>query len=482
MSLFSIPGGARLAGRKELTSDEEITTVPIPSMLHIPLQQHIGAPAVPIVDAGDYVFKGQLIADKKGMVSAPVHAPTSGTVRRIGDHLAPHPSGLPVLTLSLEPDGQDIWAELPAPLDPETASSEEIADRVAKAGIVGMGGATFPSAVKLNLGQRFKLDLLIINGAECEPYLTCDDRLMRERPEKTLLGIKMMMKALKVTQAFIAIENNKPHAFKIMQEHCANEDNIKIVTVPARYPMGSEKHLVQAITGRETPAAGMTADLGVVVHNVATAFAVYEAIYLGRPLISRIVTVSGRAIKKPANYETLIGTPVSWLIEQSGGLIETPKQMLMGGPMMGQPIPDLDVPVIKGSSGILALNGTEVKEQNIMPCIGCGSCVAVCPCGLLPLDLAARIQHDDVDGADKIGLRDCVSCGSCNYVCPSHIPLVQFFNYAKGRLKAQDLDKKQHDKIKILADRRLQRIAEEQQARNNALSEKNPNEIGTDPT
>lgn len=464
MSLFSIKGGARLAGRKELTTDEAIVVLPIPDMLHIPLQQHIGAPAVPIVDCGDYVFKGQLIAESKGVVSAPVHAPTSGTVKRIGDYLAPHPSGLPVLTLSLKPDGQDVWTELPKPLNPDTANAEEIADRVAQAGIVGMGGATFPSAVKLNLGQRYDLDMLLINGAECEPYLTCDDRLMQERTEKIVLGIKCMMKALQVSKAFVAIEKNKPKAFKAMEQQCAADESIKIVDVPARYPMGSEKHLVQAITGRETPAAGLTADLGVVVHNVATAFAVYEAVYLGRPLISRIVTVSGKAISNPANYETRIGTPVSWLIDHSGGMIETPKQLLMGGPMMGQPIPKLEVPVIKGSSGILALNGTEVKEQNVMPCIGCGSCVAVCPCGLLPLDLAARIQHEDIDGADGIGLRDCVSCGSCNYVCPSHIPLVQFFNYAKGRLKAQDSDKRQHEKIKMLTEKRTQRLEAQRRA------------------
>ncbi len=465
MSIFNIQGGARLDGRKTLTSGEKIITVPIPDMLHIPLQQHIGAPAEPIVACGDHVMKGQLIAEGKGVVSAPIHASTSGVVKRIGDFLAPHPSGLPVLTLSLEPDGLDMWGDLPKPLDPEVASPKEIADRVAAAGIVGMGGATFPSAVKLNLGQRYDLDLLVINGAECEPYLTCDDRLMRERAEKTIMGIKVMMKALQVSKAFIAIENNKPDAFQSMEKATVDDENISIVEVPARYPMGSEKHLVQAITGRETPAKGMTADLGVVVHNVATAYAVYEAIYLGRPLISRVVTVSGRAIKKPANYDTLIGTPVSWLIDQSGGMTEMPKQLLMGGPMMGQPLPKLDVPIIKGSSGVLALNGTEVKDQNVMPCIGCGSCVAVCPCGLLPLDLAARIQHEDLDGADTIGIRDCVSCGSCNYVCPSHIPLVQYFNYAKGRLKEQDIDRRNQDRMKNLAEKRTRRLEKEQHAR-----------------
>ncbi|MCK5424792.1 MAG: electron transport complex subunit RsxC, partial [Emcibacter sp.] len=326
MEIFDIQGGAKLDGRKSLTADLAIIKMPIPNILHIPLQQHIGAPAEPIVNHGDRVLKGQLIASSKGVISAPIHSPTSGTVKRIGDFTAPHPSGLPVLTLTLEPDGLDEWTELPDPLDMETATSQEIADRVSNAGIVGMGGATFPSAVKLNLGKRFNLEMLVINGAECEPYLTCDDRLMQERTEKTVMGIKVMMKALGVPKALIAIETNKPLAFKAMEKECANDGNIHIVHVPARYPMGSEKHLVQALTGKETPAKGMTADLGVVVHNVATAFAVYEAIYMGRPLISRIVTVSGQVIKKPGNYETLIGTPVSSLIELSGGMTGTPKQ------------------------------------------------------------------------------------------------------------------------------------------------------------
>lgn len=454
MEIFNIHGGAKLDGRKSLTADKSVITAPMPKLLYVPLQQHIGAPAEPLVKAGDKVLKGQQIGKPKGPISAFVHAPTSGTVLRVADHPAPHPSGLPVLTVTIEPDLDDKWAELPPPIDVEVASSEEIAQRVAEAGIVGMGGATFPSAVKLNLGKRYNLEKLVINGAECEPYLTCDDRLMQERSVKTIIGIKAMMKSLNVPEALVAIESNKPQAFKAMEQATEGDESIKIVHVPARYPMGSEKHLVQALTGKETPAKGMTADLGVVVHNVATAFAVYEALYLGRPLISRIVTVSGLAIKNPGNYDTLIGTPVSWLIELSGGITEKPKQLLMGGPMMGLPLSDFEVPIIKGSSGILALLDREIKIKDVMPCISCGSCVVVCPAGLLPLDMASRIKHDDVNGADDIGVRDCVSCGSCNYVCPSHIPLVQYFNYAKGFLKEQDIDRKNQERMKVLAEKR----------------------------
>lgn len=454
MEIFNIHGGAKLDGRKSLTAHKDIVIAPMPEILHVPLQQHIGAPAEPIVGAGDIVFKGQLIGTPKGPISAPVHAPTSGTVIKVADHTAPHPSGLPVLTVTIRPDKRDTWCELPPPIDVENASADEISNRVAEAGIVGMGGATFPSAVKLNLGKKFDLEKLVINGAECEPYLTCDDRLMQERTKNTVIGIKAMMKSLNVPEAIVAIEANKPEAFKAMEDETENDDSIKIVDVPARYPMGSEKHLVQALTGKETPAKGMTADLGVVVHNVATAYAVYEALYLGRPLLSRIVTVSGQAIANPGNYDALIGTPLSWLVELSGGITETPKQLLMGGPMMGQPLSDLDVPVIKGSSGVLALLDREIKIKDVMPCISCGSCVVVCPAGLLPLEMASKIKHDDVDGADDIGVRDCVSCGSCNYVCPSHIPLVQYFNYAKGALKEQDVERRNQNRMSILAEKR----------------------------
>jgi electron transport complex protein RnfC len=458
MNVFGIRGGAKVSGRKELTAETPIETMPLPRLLHIPLQQHVGGPAVPVISVGSRVKKGQLIAASKGDISAPVHAPTSGYVTRIGDQLAPHPSGLPVLTLTLEPDGRDEWAELPEPLKLETATSKEIANRVSEAGVVGMGGAAFPSAVKLSMGERYELDSLILNGAECEPYLTCDDRLMRERADDTVIGIKFMMKALGVSKAYIAIEDNKPASIKSMQQACGEASGIEVVDVPARYPMGSSKHLVQAITGRETPASGRTADLGVVVNNVATAYAVYEACCLGRPSISRIVTLSGKAVRNPANYDALIGTPISELVKQSGGLIEEPQQLLMGGPMMGQPLPNLEVPIVKGSSGVLALRGTEIPEQNVMPCISCGSCVTVCPAGLLPMEMMNRLDHEDIDGADDIGLRDCISCGSCNYVCPSHIPLVQFFNYGKGKLKEQDIDKSRHERIKVLTEAREKRL------------------------
>ena len=448
-----------MAGRKELTADMPVEKLPMPRLLHVPLQQHVGAPAVPVVKVGSFIKKGQVIAEAKGLVSAPIHAPTSGYVTRIGEHRAPHPSGLPVVTLSMEPDGREQWCELPPALDLKTATPKEISDRVSEAGVVGMGGAAFPSAVKLSMGEQYQLDYLILNGAECEPYLTCDDRLMRERAAETIIGIRFMMKALGVRKAYIAIEDNKPGSFESMRQACGDNGDIETVYVPARYPMGSSSHLVQAVTGRETPGGGRTASVGVVVNNVATAFAVYEACCFGRPLISRIVTISGKAVRRPANYEALIGTPVRDLLNQSGGLIEDPERLIMGGPMMGDPLPSLDVPIVKGTTGILALRGDEIPKQNVMPCIGCGSCVTVCPVGLRPMDMMNQIDHDDIEGASEIGLRDCISCGSCNYVCPSHIPLVQFFNYGKGKLREKDKDKVQHERIKVLTERREKRLS-----------------------
>ena len=302
MKLFKIRGGVHPQDCKGLSAHLAIEDLPLPPLLHIPMQQHIGAPATPAVRRGDRVAKGQLLAYSQGAVSAPVHAPTSGRVMGIGRFPAHHASGLSVRTITLQPDGEDRWSpDLAGVTDPFALEPDEIAARVYAAGIVGLGGATFPSAVKLKLHKRYKLNTLVINGAECEPYLTCDDRLMREYPDQVLDGIRIMAHALGVARIVIGIENNKPEAQAAMEKAAAAFDGVRIARLPTRYPMGSEKHLVQAVTGRETPARGLTADIGVVVHNPATAFAVHEALRLGRPLVSRIVTVTGGAIANPKN-------------------------------------------------------------------------------------------------------------------------------------------------------------------------------------
>jgi len=469
--LFRIRGGVHPAENKHATAGVAIEHTPLPAQLFIPLQQHIGAAAEPVVRRGMKVLKGQLLANSQGAISAPVHAPTSGTIRSIGRYPAPHPSGLPVLTIRLEADGDESWIDLPPEnTDPLSLDPDDIAQCVAAAGIVGMGGATFPSAVKLGLRRRFRLHTLVINAAECEPYLTCDDQLMREQPESIIEGIRLMMHALQVSRAIVAIEANKPEARAAMQQAANGFDGISVITVPVSYPMGSEKHLVQTLTGKETPARALTADIGIVVHNAATANAVHNAIRHGRPLISRVVTVSGGAVERPGNMHTLIGTPIQHLFDHCGGFKTEPARIIGGGPMMGQPLPQTRVPIVKGSGGLLALTEAEIARRPAMPCIRCGNCVKACPCGLLPLEMASRARIGNFDAAVDFGLMDCIACGSCSYVCPSHIPLVQYFNYAKGALTEKQRALHKQEETRRLAEARSKRMEEQAKARREAMA------------
>ncbi len=464
-SRLSFRGGVHPEGRKELSADIPIRALPLPAQLFVSLQQHIGAPANSVVQVGDRVLKGQLIASSSGAVSAPVHAPTSGRVIAIGDYPAPHPSGLPVPTITLESDGEDRWLDFEIPADPFALTPEEIATRVGAAGIVGLGGAAFPSAVKLNVSRRSGVTTLIMNGGECEPYLTCDDRLMRDRAPEIVAGIRLIRLAVGASEVLVGIEDNKPEAIAAMTVAALGTE-VKVVAVPAMYPMGSEKQLIQALIGKEVPAGGRAADIGVLVHNVGTAFAVAQALKLGRPLVSRIVTVSGGAIAAPGNLEVLIGTPAQSLFEVSGGFKETPARLVMGGPMMGQQFTNPMVPVIKGTSGVLALTPAEIGKPQPAPCIRCSTCVRACPVGLLPLEMAANIRATNLDVAVDLGLKDCIACGSCSYVCPAHIPLVHYFNYAKGELAARERNKMRQDATKKLAEERtarMERIARERE-------------------
>ncbi len=485
-SKFRMRGGVHPEGRKELSADIPIRVLPLPERLFVSLQQHIGAPANAVVQVGDTVLKGQLIAASTGAVSAPVHAPTSGRVVAVGDYTAPHPSGLPVPTITLEADGDERWIEFNPPADPFALSPEEIATRVGAAGIVGLGGAAFPSAVKLNLSRRSGVTTLIMNGGECEPYLTCDDRLMRDRAPEVVAGIRLILRAVGAREVLVGIEDNKPEAIAAMTAAAAGTE-VQVRAVPAMYPMGSEKQLIQALTGKEVPAGGRAADIGMLVHNVGTAFSVAQALKLGRPLVSRIVTVSGGAVAAPGNLEVLIGTPAQALFAASGGFRQTPARLVMGGPMMGQQFTNPLVPVIKGTSGVLALTPAEIglprrspgrpksgvapsggssgdlselgaQVRQPAPCIRCSTCVRACPVGLLPLEMAAHIRVADLGGAVDLGLKDCIACGSCSYVCPAHIPLVHFFNYAKGELAAKERGKMKQDATRKLAEERTARM------------------------
>ena len=475
MKLFPIRGGIHPDYRKNQTSEKAIVAMPMPAALYIPLQQHIGAPAEVLVAAGEMVKKGQMIARNQGTVSASQHAPTSGRIRTVSEVTAPHPSGLPQTTIVLESDGKDEWAELPEPIaDPFAADAHTINERVAQSGIVGMGGAAFPSAIKLNLGDQKKLDTLLLNGAECEPYLTCDDRVMREYPDEIIDGARIMAHALGTSRIVIGIEQNKPQAIEVMTRAASAFPNIEVVGVPVQYPMGSERHLVQAVTGLETPARKLTADLGIVVHNVSTARAVHHAVRFGRPLLARVVTVSGGAIREPNNVLVPIGASVSDLVGFCGGFAVRPESVVNGGPMMGQPMPSLEVPVVKGTSGILALTAEEINDRPTDACIRCGSCITVCPCGLSPVDMANNIRKDRLEVAAKLGVMDCFSCGSCSYVCPSHIPLVHYFNYAKGVLNDLDRENRKNERIKTLAEVRTIRIEKATEAKRAALAARKP--------
>jgi electron transport complex protein RnfC len=371
----------------------------------------------------------------------------------------------------LESDGDDKWIATEIVDDPLSLSRENIAARVAAAGIVGLGGATFPSALKLNLSRATGVQTLIMNGGECEPYLTCDDRIMRERAGQIIEGIRLIAQAVAAKEVLVGIEDNKPEAIELMRS-AAHGTEVKIVVMPSMYPMGSEKQIIQVLTGKEIPAGGRPADIGILVHNVATAYAVQQAIRFGRPLISRIVTISGGAIKTACNVEALVGTPVQELIEFADGYAQPAVRLVLGGPMMGQQFTNTMVPVVKGTSGVLALTASEIGQAEASPCIRCSTCVRACPVGLLPLEMASRIRASDLASAVTLGLKDCIACGSCSYVCPAHIPLVHYFNYAKGDLAAQERAKLKQEATKKLADNRNERIARIERERAEAAAKR----------
>lgn len=471
MKVFRVRGGMRLSGRKQHTEHRRIISLATPAYLNIPLKQHIGTAAEPVVKVGQHVLKGQLLARAPGPMSAPVHAPTSGSVIAIGEVAAAHPSGMDIQAITLRSDGEERWSELSPAVDPMALDAAAIEDRIAAAGIVGLGGATFPAAVKLRLRTQHPIQTLIINGAECEPYLTCDDRLMQERSKEIVDGVRIMLHALghgqsrRSARALVAIENHKRAALGALKQALDGHSDIATVAVPTRYPMGSEKHLVRALTGQEVPARALAAEIGVLVHNVGTAYAIHRALRFGTPLISRIVTVSGGAVASPQNLEAPVGTPISALLRAAGGLRATPARLLMGGPMMGIMLPHAEVPVVKGTSGILALTDAEIAAKPTMPCIRCGTCVTVCPCGLMPVEMMTRIRSGQLESAQRFGLLDCVGCGTCAYSCPSRIPLLQYLNFAKGELTARERERHKAQETRRLTQRRTLRLAKEAQTR-----------------
>jgi electron transport complex protein RnfC len=493
--LFQFHGGVHLKEHKRDATAQPVQPARLPKHLVLPLQQHIGEPAEAIVEVGDKVRKGQLIATPIGAISAPVHASSSGTVVAIANHAVSHPSHLDAPCIIIETDGEERWIDGRQPVaNYHALPPEEIRDRIRNAGIVGMGGAGFPAHIKLDPRQHV-IDTLILNGAECEPYITCDEMLLRERALEVIVGLRIMRYALQAKRCIIGVENNKPAAIRALQDQVRNTgaDFIDVIEVPTVYPTGGEKQLIQVLTGKEVPSGGLPLDVGVVCHNVGTAYAVYRAIEFDEPLISRYVTVAG-SVAHARNLEVLIGTPVIDLIEECGGNRNTLSRIIMGGPMMGIALHDETIPVTKTTNCILvnARSGDvplASKDNLAMPCIRCGNCATACPVDLLPQQLYWYARAKDFDKAQDYHLFDCIECGCCDYVCPSQIPLVHYFRYAKTEIWAQQHEKALSDIARErhqFREERLEREKREKQERHKqkraALDASNTGNTGTENT
>ena len=410
----------------KITARKKIERARLPTSVVLPLQQHVGAPCEALVNKGDQVKVGQKIGDSSAHISAPIHSSVSGVVKNISVH--PSPVGEEVLSILIESDGKDEWIEKEG-IDPEKSSKEEILKKIRECGIVGLGGAAFPTHVKLS--PEKKIDTVIINGAECEPYVTADHRLMLEQGKKILRGTEIIKRLLDVEKVIIAIEDNKKDAIEKLGGLC--DDGIEIVTLKTRYPRGDERYLIKAVLGREVPAGGLPFDVGVVVQNVGTAKAIGDAIFEGIPLVERVLTVTGD-VKEPKNLLARIGTPFSELIEQCGGFVGSVGKVISGGPMMG--IAQWgDVPVIKGTTCILVLDEKKARGEEERTCIRCGSCVEACPMGLMPAMLATYAKKKKFDLCEENYIWSCDECGCCAYVCPSRIPLIQLIKYGKAEAK-----------------------------------------------
>lgn len=430
VKLNAFRGGIR-PGHHKMTSELQTVTMPLPSKVVIPMLQHIGAPCTPIVKKGDRVLVGQKIGDSGAMISAPIHSSVSGIVIDVRPML--YPGGFEIMSVEIKPDGQQEVHESVMP--PNYPDRESLLKSIREAGLVGLGGAGFPTSVKLSPPPGKSLDILVINGAECEPYITSDYREMVENPEGILEGTKTVLELTGIKKAFIGIESNKPEAIKQMSLLTRGSDNIQVVTLRTRYPQGGEKQLIYAVTGRKVPAGKLPSDIGVLVQNVNTVAFISGFLRTGMPLIKKKVTVDGSAVAKPMNVEVLIGTPLKDVFEFCGGFKEEPRKVIMGGPMMGVAQFSLDNTVLKHTNALLAFTEKETAGEQEATCIRCGKCVAACPMSLLPLYINAYVMQGNIEDAQKYHINDCIECGCCSYVCPASRHLVQSIRYAKAEIK-----------------------------------------------
>ena len=423
MASLSFSGGIHPYDGKDMSKDIPIKEILPGKILVYPLSQHIGAPAKPIVEKGDYVLAGQKIAEAQGFVSSPIYSSVSGTVKDICKHRTIMGDDSMCIIIENNELYESVWAWEVKPL--EKMTSEEIIERVREAGVVGMGGAGFPTHVKLSVKEPHKIDYVIVNGAECEPYLTSDYRCMLEEPEKLIEGLKVYLKLFPNALGIIAIEDNKPDCIKVFKALTKDEEHITVKTLKTKYPQGSERHLIYAVTGRELNSKLLPSDVGCVVNNVDTVLSVRRAIYEGLPLMYRIVTVSGNCVKNPRNFKVRTGTLYSRLLEEAGGLKKDPVKIISGGPMMGFCLFDLDVPVTKIASALLCLSRDDISRMEPSSCINCGKCVSVCPSRLVPKDLSDHAaNYNEESFLEEHGM-ECVECGCCSYVCPAKRPLAQ---------------------------------------------------------
>lgn len=433
MQKLTFKKGIHPNDRKEQTKASSIQVLTPPELLYFPLGQHIGAPVEPVVRVGEKVLMGQKIADSTAKMTVPVHSSVSGTVKDIGLYL--HPSGVKVPTIVIENDGQDT------PADPinlwhiDLLDTDEIIHIIREAGIVGMGGAGFPTHIKLSPPADKTISHIIVNGAECEPYLTSDHRVMLETPEEVLEGLLVVKHLFPEAQAYIGVEENKKDAIALLKQRVAAYPGIEILTLAKKYPQGAEKQLIYAVTGQEVPSGGLPMDVGCLVLNIDTVASIYRALAMGQPLMRRIVTVSGNLVERPGNYSVRIGTPFRYIIDSAGGLKDEPAKIIMGGPMMGVAGYSLDVPVVKGTSSILLLSKAEARVLPETPCIRCGKCVDACPMNLRPLLLNAYVLAEQWDKCKKENIFDCIECGCCSYSCPAKRYLVQSIRVGKQRSK-----------------------------------------------